>query len=64
MVKSLPVQTRKETGVQSLRQEDPLEEGTVALSSVLAWRIPMDRGVHGVTQNWTPLKRYSIAQHT
>ena len=30
--------------VQSLGQEDPLEEGTAAHSSVLAWRIPMDRG--------------------
>ena len=27
-------------GVQSLNQEDPLEEGMAAHSSVLAWRIP------------------------
>ena len=33
----LPMQV--ETWVQSLRQEDPLEEGTVTHSSVLAWRI-------------------------
>ena len=26
--------------VQSLGQEDPLEEGMATLSSVLAWRIP------------------------
>ena len=29
-------------GVQSLGQEDPLEEGMAIHSSVLAWRIPMD----------------------
>ena len=36
-------------------REDPLEEGMATHSSVLAWRIPMDRGawwaiVHGVTK--------------
>ena len=29
-----------ETGVQSLGQEDPLEEGMATHSSILAWRIP------------------------
>ena len=33
-----------ETWVQSLGWEDPLEEGMAAHSSILAWRIPMDRG--------------------
>ena len=38
--------------VRSLGQEDPLEEGMATHSSILAWRIPMDRGawratVHG-----------------
>ena len=33
-----------ETWVQSLDQEDPLEEGMATHSSILAWRIPMDRG--------------------
>ena len=33
-----------ETWVQSLGQEDPLEEGMATHSSILAWRIPMDRG--------------------
>ena len=28
----------------SQSQEDPLEEGMAAHSSILAWRIPMDRG--------------------
>ena len=38
--------------------EDPLQEGMTAHSSILAWRIPMDRGpwpatVHGVAKSWT-----------
>ena len=33
----------QETLVQSLHQEDPLEEGMATHSSILAWRIPMDR---------------------
>ena len=41
MVKNLPV--RIETWVQSLGWEDPLEEGRATHSSILAWRIPMDR---------------------
>ena len=32
------------TWVQSLGWEDPLEEGMATHSSILAWRIPMDRG--------------------
>ena len=30
--------------VRSLSQVDPLEEGMATHSSVLAWRIPMNRG--------------------
>jgi len=30
--------------VRSLGWEDPLEEGMATHSSILAWRIPMDRG--------------------
>ena len=30
----------RETLVQSLGQEDPLEEGMATCSSILAWRIP------------------------
>ena len=33
----------QETWVQSLGWEDPLEEGMATHSSILAWRIPMDR---------------------
>ena len=47
-----------ETWFRSL--EDPLEEGMATHSSILAWRIPTDRGawraiVHGVAKCWTRL---------
>ena len=53
VVKNLPAMG--ETWVQSLGWEDPLEEG-----SILAWRIPMERGawrdtVYGVTKSRTQL---------
>ena len=35
----------QETWVRSLGWEDLLEEGMATHSSILAWRIPMDRGV-------------------
>ena len=38
MVKILPAM--KETWVQPLGGEDPLEEGMATHSSILAWRIP------------------------
>ena len=52
-VKNLPAMG--ETWVQSLGGEDPLEEDMATHSSILAWRIPVDRGawraaVHGVTE--------------
>ena len=40
----LPMQETYEMQVQSLGREDPLEESTATHSSILAWRIPMDRG--------------------
>ena len=50
-----------ETWVQSLGQENSLEEGKATQSSILAWRIPMDRGAwrataHRVTESRTQLK--------
>ena len=40
-MKNLPaVQATEETPVQSLGQEDPLEEGMATHSSILAWEIP------------------------
>ena len=44
-VKNLPaMQEKQEIQVESLSQEDPLEEGMATLSSILVWRIPTDRG--------------------
>ena len=44
--------------VRSLSQEDPLEEGMATRSSIVVWRIPVDRGawwatVHEVAQSRT-----------
>ena len=47
MAKNLPAM--RETGVQSLGWEDPLEKGVETHSSILAWRIPMDRGAWQAT---------------
>ena len=56
MIKNLPAM--QETWVQSLGWEDPLEEGIATHSSILAWRILIDRGawlatVHGFTKSQT-----------
>ena len=53
----------RETWIQSLGWEDPLEEGMATHSSILAWRIPLDRGawwatVHGVAKSQTQLHDY------
>ena len=45
----------QETWVRSLGWDDPLEEGMTTHSSILAWRIPMDRGARQATV-------YSIAK--
>ena len=56
MVKNLP--PMQETQVRSLDWEDALEKGTETPSSILAYRIPKDRGawwatVHGVAKSRT-----------
>ena len=56
LVKNPPAM--QETWVQSLSWEDPLEEDLASHSSILAWRIPTDRGawqgtVHGVAKSRT-----------
>ena len=52
MVKNLPAME------ETLGQEDPLEKGMTTHSSILAWKIPMDRGtwqatVHRVEKSLT-----------
>ena len=59
MLKNLPAMW--ETWVRSPGREDALEKEMATHSSILAWRIPMDRGawqstVHGVTKSQTRLK--------
>ena len=54
----------QDTWVWSLGWEDPLEENMATHSSILAWRIPMDRGawwatVHGVTKSQIQLSTAS-----
>ena len=50
----------QETWVPFLGWEDPLEEGMVTYTSILAWRIPMDREawratIQGVANSQTRL---------
>ena len=47
----------QDTWVQTLGQEDPLEKWMATKSSVLAWRIPMDRGAW-----WAPVQRVAKSQ--
>ena len=59
MVKNLPAS--QETQVRSPGQEDSLEKGLATHSSILAWRIPMDRGawwatVHRVAKSQSRLR--------
>ena len=66
MVKNLPAV--QETQVQSLGQEDPLEEGMATHSSVLAWRIPrteeasslQSMGLKRAGHNWATLYHFII----
>ena len=46
-----------ETPVQFLGQQDSLEKGKSAHSSILAWRIPCSM-VHGVARSWTRLSDF------
>ena len=57
MVKNLPA--IKESWVQSLGQEDPLDKGMATHSRILAWRIPWTEesgGLQsGIAKDWTQL---------
>ena len=57
----------QETQIRSLGWEDPLEEGMITHCSILAWRIPRDRGawqavVHVVAKSQTQVRE--SAQHS
>ena len=56
LIKNPPAMQK--TPVGFLGWEDPLEEGMATHSSILAWRIPMDRRawqatVYAVCEGWT-----------
>ena len=57
----LPMQ---ETRVWSLGQEDPLEKGMATHSSILAWRIPMDRGAWWATVHVVAKSRHHLEANT
>ena len=66
MVKNLP--SMKETRVQSLGQEDPLEKGMATPLQYFCLEYPMDRGtwwatVRNVAKSQTRLKRLSMDTH-
>ena len=55
----------KETRVQSLGQEDTMEEGMATHSNIFAWRIlrtkePGGLQSMGIEKSWTQLKQFSI----
>ena len=55
----------QETWVWVLRWEDPLEENVATHSSILAWRISMDRGPGGLQSVGLQRLRHDWAtQHT
>ena len=58
----------KNAGLIPGLREDPLEEGMATYSSILAWRISMDRGAwwaisHRVAKSWTCSKWLSMHAH-
>ena len=66
-VKNLPAMWG--TQVQSLGQEDPLEQEMATHSSILAMENAMERTawqatVHRVAKSWTRLKRLSTHAHS
>ena len=62
-IKNLPAM--RETWVQSLDWEDPLEEGVAAKSSILSWRIPWTEEPGGLqlmgSQSQTGATRHSTS---
>ena len=62
MVKNLP--TWRETQVQSLDWEDPLEKGMAIHSSILAWRIPWTEELGGLQSKGSQRVRHKWATFT
>ena len=62
MAKNLPA--IRETWVQSLGWEDPLEEGMGTHSSILAWRIPWTEEPGGLQSIGSPRVRHDCVTHT
>ena len=65
MVKNLPAM--RQTWVQSLGWEDPLEKGKANHSSILAWRIPWTEEPGRLQsmglQSWTQLSKFHFHFH-
>jgi len=61
-VKNLPAM--RETWVRSLDWEDPLEEGMATHPSIVAWRIPMDRGSWGPQPMGSQRLGHGTTKHT
>ena len=61
MLKNPPAM--QETQVLFLDWEDPLEEGMATHSSILAWRIPMDRGPWWATVCEVTKSRTQLSMH-
>ena len=53
----------RETWVQSLGWEDPLEKGKAVHSSILAWRIPWTV-VHGIAKDQIQLRDFRFTQQS
>ena len=66
LIKNRPANAGDVRDMRSISgQEDPLEEGMATHSSILVWRVPMNRGawwaiVHRVAKRQTHLKRFSM----
>ena len=58
-VKHLP--TTRETQVQTLGQEDPLEKGMATYSSILAWRVPWTEEHGGLQSRGSQRVRHDFA---
>ena len=65
LVRNLPA--IQETTVRFLGWKDPLEEDMVIHSSILAWRVPMDREAWWVqsiaSQKWDTTEQLGTAQN-